>query len=258
MLRFGLLVMITLSVAMPALGEDCNALVGKTFLADQGDPPLDFAEKRADGIYLNQTIPPGQKFQVIELVLIHYGTDQYLVLTRDGRELSIACPRLMSALDRSYFGQHIRSATPEDFSDARAIFKAKQDASDAEAAGARARSEAKAQADLAELEQRREAEKREHEEAVAREAKRAREERAASARYIAERLARGGVKMGMSQQQVLASSWGEPDKRNHNITPAGDAEQWVYPHQHFLYFNNGTLTGIQTDSPNSGFFQVAH
>lgn len=42
-----------------ALADDCGTLVGKTLLADEGTPPLNFAEKRADGIYLNQVIPPG-------------------------------------------------------------------------------------------------------------------------------------------------------------------------------------------------------
>lgn len=242
----------------PALAEECDALVGKTFLADQGTPPLNFAEKRADGIYLNQVIAPGQKFQVIALTPVHYGNDSYTVLTRDGRQLIITCSQLLSALDPATPFQRIRRAAPEDFSEARAIFKAKQDHAEAEAAQAEAAEQAKVQADIAELQRKREEEARAHQESLARDAARKKQEHDAAVRYREQRIARGGVRLGMSEQQALASSWGEPDTRNHTFTPQGDAEQWVYADQYFLYFVNGVLTRIQTDSPDSGYFRVAH
>lgn len=241
-----------------ALAEECDALVGTTFLADQGTPPLNFAEKRADGIYLNQEISPGQKFQVIALSPVRYGNDSYTVLTRDGRQLIITCSQLLSALDPATPFQRVRRAAPEDFSQAQAIFKAKQDHADAEAALAETAQQAKVQADLAELQRKREEEARAHQQSLAREAARQKQERDAAVRYREQRIARDGVRLGMSEQQALASSWGEPDKRNHTFTPQGDAEQWVYADQYFLYFVNGVLTRIQTDSPDSGYFSVTH
>lgn len=255
--RAALLVIALLSPAI-ALPDDCGALVGKTLLADEGQPPLNFAEKRNDGIYLNQVIPPGQKFQVIGLTPVHYGNDSYTVLTRDGRELIISCSQLLSALDPATPFQRVRRAAPEDFAEAQAIFKAKQDANDAEAARAEAANQAKVQADLAELQRKREEEKRTQEDSRARAAKRAQQEHDAAVKEREQRIARGGVRIGMSEHEVLVSSWGEPAQRNHTFTPQGEAEQWVYGSQHILYFVNGVLTTIQTDSPDTGYFRVAH
>lgn len=39
---------------------------------------------------------------------------------------------------------------------------------------------------------------------------------------------RGGVAVGMSKQQVLASCWGSPRKKNLTVTASGTREQWVY------------------------------
>jgi hypothetical protein len=51
---------------------------------------------------------------------------------------------------------------------------------------------------------------------------------------------------------------GVPDKKNHTISAQVDREQWVYADQYYLYFRNGILTDIQTDSPDSGYYRVIH
>lgn len=59
------------------------------------------------------------------------------------------------------------------------------------------------------------------------------------------RHARGGVSVGMTKDQVLASSWGKPSHVNETITTGIVSEQWVYPGNNSLYFDNGVLTAIQ-------------
>ena len=54
-----------------------------------------------------------------------------------------------------------------------------------------------------------------------------------------------GVNIGMTKQQVLDSMWGEPEKINKTTTAYGTSEQWVYPNNNYLYFENGILTAIQ-------------
>lgn len=54
-----------------------------------------------------------------------------------------------------------------------------------------------------------------------------------------------GVYLGMTKQQVLDSSWGEPQKINTSIGSWGTHEQWVYGNGNYLYFENGKLTSIQ-------------
>lgn len=56
---------------------------------------------------------------------------------------------------------------------------------------------------------------------------------------------RGGVSVGMTANQVLASCWGKPEKVNATITAGGRREQWVYGSQ-YVYVDNGTVTAIQT------------
>lgn len=68
------------------------------------------------------------------------------------------------------------------------------------------------------------------------------------AKRIAEEKARKkseGVRIGMSKQDVLDSSWGEPKKINTSIGSWGTHEQWVYGNGNYLYFENGKLTSIQ-------------
>lgn len=56
-----------------------------------------------------------------------------------------------------------------------------------------------------------------------------------------------GVRIGMTQQQVLDSNWGKPDQINKTTSAYGMHEQWVYgtSKMNFLYFDNGILTSIQ-------------
>ncbi len=55
---------------------------------------------------------------------------------------------------------------------------------------------------------------------------------------------RSGVHLGMSQQDVVDSSWGKPRKINRTIGSYGVHEQWVYDGG-YLYFKNGVLETIQ-------------
>jgi hypothetical protein len=54
-----------------------------------------------------------------------------------------------------------------------------------------------------------------------------------------------GVRIGMTQQDVLASSWGRPHHINRTTYRWGTHEQWVYGERNYLYFEDGTLTAIQ-------------
>lgn len=54
-----------------------------------------------------------------------------------------------------------------------------------------------------------------------------------------------GVSIGMTQADVLASSWGKPKYINRTTTPLRSREQWVYGNGNYLYFEDGTLTSIQ-------------
>lgn len=60
------------------------------------------------------------------------------------------------------------------------------------------------------------------------------------------RRKREGVAVGMTAEDVLASSWGRPESINRTITAAGEREQWVYPGFQYLYLVNGKVVGIQT------------
>ena len=60
------------------------------------------------------------------------------------------------------------------------------------------------------------------------------------------RLSRGGVAVGMSKDQVSASSWGKPNYVNSTIFEGRTTEQWVYHGNNYLYFHNDKLTAIQT------------
>lgn len=55
-----------------------------------------------------------------------------------------------------------------------------------------------------------------------------------------------GVAIGMSQGDVLASSWGRPERIHKSVYSFGTHEQWVYGSGHYLYFENGKLASIQT------------
>jgi hypothetical protein len=57
---------------------------------------------------------------------------------------------------------------------------------------------------------------------------------------------RGGVRVGMTAEQVQASCWGKPRRVNRTITATRNSEQWVYSGNQYLYLDNGVVTAIQT------------
>lgn len=71
------------------------------------------------------------------------------------------------------------------------------------------------------------------------------QERADRQRDLARRRSQG-VSIGMSQEEVLQSSWGRPEKVNRSVYSFGIHEQWVYGGSNYLYFEDGRLTSIQT------------
>lgn len=54
-----------------------------------------------------------------------------------------------------------------------------------------------------------------------------------------------GVRIGMTEEEVLASSWGRPERKNNTTNKYGTRSQWVYGSGNYLYFENGVLTSIQ-------------
>lgn len=54
-----------------------------------------------------------------------------------------------------------------------------------------------------------------------------------------------GVQIGMTGDEVLASSWGKPRDVNRTTYSWGTHEQWVYGGNNYLYFKNGKLDAIQ-------------
>lgn len=54
-----------------------------------------------------------------------------------------------------------------------------------------------------------------------------------------------GVRIGMTQDEVLMSSWGRPEHINRTTTAYGTREQWVYGSRSYLYFRDGVLESIQ-------------
>lgn len=54
-----------------------------------------------------------------------------------------------------------------------------------------------------------------------------------------------GVHLGMTQQEVIDSSWGKPRSINRSTYTFGTREQWVYGSGNYLYFKDGILNSIQ-------------
>jgi len=54
-----------------------------------------------------------------------------------------------------------------------------------------------------------------------------------------------GVRIGMTTQECIDSTWGRPESINRTTTAYGISEQWVYGMTSYLYFDNGILTDIQ-------------
>lgn len=61
----------------------------------------------------------------------------------------------------------------------------------------------------------------------------------------AKQKAKGGVRIGMSKEQVLKSNWGKPEEVYKTTNSSSVREQWVYGGRNYLYFTNGILTSIQ-------------
>jgi hypothetical protein len=51
--------------------------------------------------------------------------------------------------------------------------------------------------------------------------------------------------IGMTEDEVKNSTWGEPEHVNTTITENGVSEQWVYSGYRYIYFDNGVVTAIQ-------------
>ncbi|WP_146548753.1 hypothetical protein [Rummeliibacillus suwonensis] len=51
--------------------------------------------------------------------------------------------------------------------------------------------------------------------------------------------------IGMTNEEVLESTWGKPQEINKTTSSYGVSEQWVYPDYKYLYFEDGILTTIQ-------------
>lgn len=64
------------------------------------------------------------------------------------------------------------------------------------------------------------------------------------AKAEAKRKKSQGVNIGMTMDEVRASSWGKPRKINRTIHATSEREQWVYDGG-YLYFSNGILNSIQ-------------
>lgn len=50
--------------------------------------------------------------------------------------------------------------------------------------------------------------------------------------------------IGMTRKQVKSSSWGKPDDINKTTYEWGNTEQWCYPNNKYIYFENGVVTAI--------------
>ena len=52
-------------------------------------------------------------------------------------------------------------------------------------------------------------------------------------------------KIGMTADEVKASNWGSPQKINKTTYEWGTTEQWCYPNNEYIYFEDGIVTAIQ-------------
>lgn len=52
-------------------------------------------------------------------------------------------------------------------------------------------------------------------------------------------------KIGMTTDEVKASNWGNPQKINKTTYEWGTTEQWCYPNNEYIYFEDGIVTAIQ-------------
>lgn len=59
---------------------------------------------------------------------------------------------------------------------------------------------------------------------------------------------RGGVRVGMTREQVHASCWGKPERVNTTTTTGGAHHQLVYSGYNYVYIRNGVVSSIQTST----------
>lgn len=59
-----------------------------------------------------------------------------------------------------------------------------------------------------------------------------------------EQLANSRPEVGMTDEQVLKSRWGKPNKINTTETAYGTHEQWCYPGNRYVYIEDGIVTSI--------------
>lgn len=53
-----------------------------------------------------------------------------------------------------------------------------------------------------------------------------------------------GPSIGMSKNEIEASTWGKPKKINKTTYEWGTTEQWCYSNYRYIYFKNGVVTAI--------------
>jgi hypothetical protein len=51
--------------------------------------------------------------------------------------------------------------------------------------------------------------------------------------------------IGMTKEEVLATSWGKPSQVMSSLTPDGQEEQWEYPLEKTIFIENGFVTAIK-------------
>lgn len=51
--------------------------------------------------------------------------------------------------------------------------------------------------------------------------------------------------IGMTEDEVVVTSWGKPQKVNRSVNQYNTREQWVYGNGQYLYFTDGILTSFQ-------------
>ncbi len=67
---------------------------------------------------------------------------------------------------------------------------------------------------------------------------------AAAAKAACDR--KGGVRVGMTRDQVYASCWGKPQRINSTIVAGSKHDQLVYGLSSYVYLDDGVVTAIQT------------
>lgn len=198
-------------------GPPPESRIGRQYWMGEFDPngsSIGFAAKADDGMRFGVALSAGQTFVIEGVDALGTSSTYYRVKADDGRTLYLPAEALDTDLvtPTNYGGgpskmvQHIFAGPPDQV---RAEAKRRQAARAAAAAVA----------------------------------EKARQDAAAAAE--AARLARGPARIGMTKEQVLASSWGRPRDVVRSTTAAGTVEQWFYGGHNLLEFDNGKLVRIQ-------------